>query len=94
MGLSEDENSKDNVIDVFTVDELSGGCPVLTKIYTRKFKAFPDMRFRLGAGTSFDCEDRLSLYSCGEYQQHCSDLHLSVSDSLRKNVDALFRRVV
>ncbi|MEX1239168.1 MAG: hypothetical protein WEB30_05610 [Cyclobacteriaceae bacterium] len=66
VGLGGDENSNGNVIDVFTVDDLSGSNPVLTKIYSRKFKEFPDTRFRWGAGVSFDGQDRLSLYSCGE----------------------------
>ena len=66
VGLGEDENSNGDVIDVFTVDDLPGSSPVLTKIYSRKFKAFPDTRFRWGAGVSFDGLDGLSLYSCGE----------------------------
>lgn len=65
VGMAGDENSNGNVIDVFTVDDLSGSSPVLTKIYSRKFKANPDTRFRWGAGMSFDGQDRLSLYSCG-----------------------------
>lgn len=66
VGLGGDENSDGNVIDVFTVGDLSGSSPVLTKIYSRKFKAFPETRFRWGAGVSFDGQDGLSLYSCGE----------------------------
>lgn len=66
VGLAGDENSNGNVLDVFTVDDLSGSSPVLTKIYTWKFKVSRDTKFRWGAGVSFDGKDRLSLYSCGE----------------------------
>ena len=66
VGLAGDEDANGNVIDVFTVNDLSGSSPVLTKVYSRMFKAFPDTRFRWGAGVSFNGQDGLSLYSCGE----------------------------
>lgn len=65
-GLGADENSNDNVIDVFSIDDLSGRTPLLTKIYSRKFKATPDTKFRWGAGVSFDDQNRLSVFACGE----------------------------
>lgn len=65
-GLAGDENSNGNVIDVFTVGDISGSNPVLTKVYSRKFKASPDTKFRWGAGMSLDDEERLSVYACGE----------------------------
>lgn len=65
-GLAGDENSDSNVIDVFTIGDISGSSPVLTKVYSRKFKASPDTKFRWGAGVSMDDEEHLSIYSCGE----------------------------
>lgn len=65
-GLGADENSNANAIDVFTVDDLSGSIPLLTKVYSRKFNASPDTKFRWGAGLSFDGKEGLSVYSCGE----------------------------
>ena len=66
VGLAGDEDLNADVIDVFTIENLSGSSPVLTKSYSRKFNASPDTKFRWGAGVSFDGKDRLSLYSCGE----------------------------
>ena len=66
VGLAADESSDGNVVDVFTLDELSGSNPVLTKVYSRKFKSSPHTKFRWGAGVSFDGEGGLTLYSCGE----------------------------
>lgn len=64
-GLGGNENSNGNVVDVFTVDDLSAASPVLTKVYVRKFKGLPDTSFRWGAGVSIDGEGSLSLYTCG-----------------------------
>jgi hypothetical protein len=66
VGLAGDQNSDDDVIDVFTISDLSGSNPLLTKIYSRNFNATPDTRFRWGAGVSLNDHDRLSIYSCGE----------------------------
>lgn len=66
VGFAGDEESGGDIIEVFTVDDLAGSTPVLTKVYTRKFKAISDTKFRWGAGASFDSRGRLSVYGCGE----------------------------
>lgn len=66
VGLGADSTSNGNVIEVFTLDDISGRSPVVTRIYSRKFNATPDTKFRWAAGVSLDGQNRLVVYSCGE----------------------------
>lgn len=66
VGLGGEETSNGNVIEVFTLDDISGSSPAVTRVYSRKFNATPDTKFRWAAGVSMDGQNGLSVYSCGE----------------------------
>lgn len=66
VGLGGDETSETNVIEVFALGNLSGSRPLVTRIYSRKFNATPDTKFRWAAGVSLDRQGRLAVYTCGE----------------------------
>jgi len=66
VGLAGDEDSDGNVIDVFTLGDLPGDSPAVTKIYSRDFKGIPDTKFRWGGRVSYDSQRGLSLYACGD----------------------------
>ena len=66
VAFAGDEASDGNVIDVFTIGNLSGSTPVLRKVFTRQFKATSDAKFRWAGGVSLNGDNGLSIFSCGD----------------------------